>query len=186
MSCRVLLQIVLLLVRNHLYPSQHPDVVKEEDEARELDIALDSDLPRRTKKKRKSRSDPASAVDKISLKNGQQERRKSKKARRRSDNIDANTGETLEIAHDSEVMLDMLADRIALWHAVGAGGDVATGTPRPSRSHEDGPEYGLDSDSDDDFGSTAKLTAGGYTKPSKRVVEEWDWVQRFCVNIVER
>jgi hypothetical protein len=184
---RVLLQIVLLLVINHLYPSQAvPENAEEEDEARDLDDAFDPDLERRKKKKKKSRTASVSAGDKEHSKSGRQDRRKSKSARQSSNNNDLDADDEAEIPYNPEVMLDMLADRIALWHAVGAGSDVTTGGLKNSRSHGDGLEYGIDSDSDDDLGSSEPLSTGEYVKLSKRAMEEWDWVQRFCVNIVER
>jgi hypothetical protein len=177
----------LLLVINSLYLSQAvSEVAEEEDEARDLDDAFDPDLERRKKKKKKSRTASVSAADNESSKSGRQDRRKSKNARRRSNNNDLDADEEPEISYNPEVMLDMLADRIALWHAVGAGSDVTTGGVKNSRSHGDGLEYGIDSDSDDDLGSSEPLSAGEYVKPSKRAMEEWDWVQRFCVNIVGR
>lgn len=184
---RVLLQIVLLLVVNHLYPSQAiPDVAEDEDEARDVDDASDPGLRRRKKKKKKSRTSSVSAADKESSKAERQDRRKSKNSRRRSNNNDLDAVEETEVSYSPEVMLDMLADRIALWHAVGAGSDVAAGSAKNSRSEGDGLDYGVDSDSDQDQEFSGDLSRDGYVKPSRRAMEEWDWIQRFCVNIVER
>lgn len=181
-SFRVLLQIVLLLVTNHLYPPPaRQNYMPDEDGAREVD----DDFGVRKRKKKRSRTDSFSAAEKALRKPERQDRRKSKSARRQSDN-QRGMDEGADVAYNPEDMLDMLADRVALWHAVGAGSERATGSSGDHRFHADGLDYHLESDSDDELGSVRNHPADGYIKPDKKAMEEWDWVQRFCVNIVER
>lgn len=169
-------------MRNHLYPPpprQNP--ISDENEAREVDV----DFGVRKRKKKISRTDAFSAAEKASRKTERQDRRKSKSAHRQSDNH-RGLGEGTDVAHSPEDMLDMLADRVALWHAVGVGSERATGSSGGHRFHADGLDYHLGSDSDVELESVRNPAAGSSIKPNKRAMEEWDWVQRFCVNIVER
>lgn len=157
------MQIILLLVREGLYPAPARSLsVEDEDPAA---VEVEEYVAKREKKKRKKpRTESVSEDTKSTKKSRGAERRKHKAA-----NLPAeDTEETYDPAH----ALEMLSDRLALWHAIGAGSDTAQG----ARGHGDGREFEADSDSDSEE----------WARPGRREVEEWDWAQRFCVNVVER
>lgn len=160
-----MLQIILLLVRGRLYPSPPETQPAEDDESR--GVEPEEYVPTRKKKRKKPRTESLVSEDKPTAKKARQDRRKKKGVRPALD-------EEQDEGYRPEVVLDMLADRIALWHAIGSGSDTAQG----NKGNEDGRVFEADSDSDEE--------PGAWTRPSRRVVEEWDWAQRFCVNVVER
>lgn len=158
-----MLQIILLLIRNQVSPSP-PRTDPEEDE-RGPEVDPEEYVHTRREKKRKKPRLESVAGTKTSTKKARHERRKNKVLRPPDADVEA--------AYRPEVALDMLADRIALWHAIGAGGGDTTST-----KGGDGREFDADSESDEE--------GGVWVRPSRREVEEWDWAQRFCVNVVER
>lgn len=143
-----------------------------EEEERDIDVDPDEYVQTRREKKRKRKPRTGSVSGDKPAKKTRVEGRKNKTLRPAVPAAD-DDGERDE-AYRPEVALDMLADRIALWHAIGSGSDTASG----NKGNADGREFDVDSETDGE--------GGAWVRPSRRVVEEWDWAQRFAVNIVER
>lgn len=166
-----MLQIILLLIRNQVCPPP-PRTEPVEEEERDIDVDPDEYVQTRREKKRKRKPRTGSVSGDKPAKKTRVEGRKNKTLRPAVPAAD-DDGERDE-AYRPEVALDMLADRIALWHAIGSGSDTASG----NKGNADGREFDVDSETDGE--------GGAWVRPSRRVVEEWDWAQRFAVNIVER
>lgn len=85
-------------------------------------------------------------------------------------------------------MLGMFADRMALWQAIGVGnlGDIRLKPNDGAIENGDSLYLEISSDTDDQFMSGKPYQAARIVRASARSMEEWDWIQRFCVGIVEK
>ncbi|KAJ9121549.1 hypothetical protein QFC22_002168 [Naganishia vaughanmartiniae] len=188
----VLLQVILLLVINHLYETATPlaregeDAVGDEDAVQFEDIESEYRIRKSKKKKKKKRISSVSTIHELAASAPRAVRRK----RRRS--ISAGVDNEDQETPNPAVMLDLFADRLALWQAIGVGnlGDVGPKPDHGAMEAGDSLDFDIASDTDEQYVSGGPTRAGSRVKratlPSARSMEEWDWIQRFCVCIVER
>ncbi|KAJ9096036.1 hypothetical protein QFC21_005401 [Naganishia friedmannii] len=188
----VLLQVILLLVINHLYGTATPldqetgDASEEEDDVQLEDPESEYRQRKLKKKEKKSRTTLASIIHETSADVPRVARWK----RRRS--ISMAVEDEDRPPPNPAVMLDLFADRVTLWQAIGVGihGDDGLKSNHGASKTGDSLDCEVASDTDDQYGSSRPSLAGSGTRraalPSARSMEEWDWIQKFCVCIIER
>ncbi|KAJ9095815.1 hypothetical protein QFC19_007430 [Naganishia cerealis] len=188
---RVLLQVILLLVINHLYtPSTYLERTGDDDAGAGDDIQVnDLGIDYRTrkakkKKEKKSRESSNSTKQEFTAETTRPVRRK----RRTSVTVGtANEDRKDQQTPDPATMLDLFADRITLWQAIGVGNllDFGSKANIGSMDNSNSMDFQITRDMDDQHMPCTSIHADSRNArpilPSMKSMEEWDWIQKFCV-----